>query len=83
MKKSDRPYEPHLSIREFSVPAGEEWVSSFTGWSVVQIAGGTGYCLHPQFNHELETGTVVLMAQGVSGTVRASRLGGLSLCRCI
>ncbi len=80
MKKSDHPYEPHLAIREFSVPAGEEWVSRFTGWSVIQIAGGTGYCLHPQSNQELETGTVILMAPGVNGTIRASRLGGLSLC---
>jgi AraC-like DNA-binding protein len=80
MMKSNHPYEPHLAIRDFSVPAGEEWVSRFTGWSVIQIAGGAGYCLHPQSNQELETGTVILMAQGVNGTIRASRLGGLSLC---
>jgi AraC-like DNA-binding protein len=79
MKKSDCPYEPHLTIREYSIPAGGEWVSRFTGWSVIQIASGTGYCLHPQLNQELETGTVVLMAHGVSGTIRASRLGDLSL----
>jgi len=79
MKKSDRPYEPHLAIREFTVSAGGEWATRFVGWSVIQISNGTGYYLHPQSNQELETGTVIVLAEGMQGNIRASRLGELSL----
>ncbi len=80
MKKSNCPYEPHLVLREFTIPAGGDWAARFAGWSVIQISSGTGYYLHPQSNQELETGAVILMAEGVNGNIRASRLGNLSLC---
>jgi AraC-like DNA-binding protein len=79
-KKPERTYEPHLAIREFSVPPGGEWMPRSPGWSLIQISRGTGYCLQPQLSQELEMGTVLLAGGPVQGSIRASRLGGLSLC---
>lgn len=79
MKKPERHYEPHLVIREISVPPGREWVPRSSGWSLVQIVRGTGYCLQPQSSRELETGSMLLMTGRVPGKIRASQLGGLLL----
>jgi len=76
-KKSDRIYEPHLMVREVSVPPGGEWVPRSPGWLLIQITRGTGYCLQPQSSRELETGMVLLMAGRTTGSIRASQLGGL------
>ncbi len=79
MMKPERIYEPHLTIREFSVPPGGEWTPRVPGWSLIQIKQGTGYFLQPQASLELETGTALLLAGSAPGTIRASQLGGLSL----
>ena len=76
--KLDAPHEFHLAIREFSVPAGGEWVSQLAGWSVLQIRKGDGYHLLPQTNQVLETGSVLLVADGAKGRIRASQLSELS-----
>lgn len=77
MKKPNRPYEGHLTIRDFSVPAGGELASRLTGWSVIQVGKGTGYYLQPQLNQALETGSVLLINGGVKASIRASQLGEL------
>ena len=80
MKKPDRSlYEPHLAIREFSVLPGGEWVPKLSGWSLIQVKSGTGYWLQAQSSRELEAGMVLLVADHVRGSIRASQLGGLSL----
>ena len=80
MKKPDRfLYEPHLAIREFSVPPGREWCVKLSGWSLIQVRSGTGYWMHAQFSRELEAGMVLLIADHVPGNIRASQLGALSL----
>jgi AraC-like DNA-binding protein len=79
MKKPERTYEPHLAVRKFSVPPGGEWVPRSPAWSLIQVQCGRGYYLQPQASHELETGTVLLMAGNLPGSIRASQLGGLSL----
>lgn len=79
MKKPESGYEPHLAIREFSVPPGGEWAPRSPGWSLIQIVRGTGYFLQPQSSLELETGTALLLAGHAPGSLRASQLGGLSL----
>ena len=76
--KLDVPHESHLTLREFSIPAGGEWVSPLTGWAVLQVRKGTGYHLLPQTNQALETGAVLLVADGVKGSIRASQLGELT-----
>ncbi len=80
MKRPQRTYEPHLVIREISVPPGGEWVPRSPGWSLIQMARGTGYYLQPQLSQELKTGTALLVAGHGQGSIRASQLGGLSLC---
>ena len=79
MMKPERIYEPHLTVREFSVAPGGEWTPRSPGWSLIQIEKGTGYFLQPQSSLELETGTVLLLAGRTQGSIRASQLGGLSL----
>lgn len=76
--KSDSARKAHLAVREFSIPAGGECVMEFIGWTVFQVRKGTGYYLQPQANSELETGVVFLVAEGVSGSIRASQLGPLT-----
>ncbi|MGH7955163.1 MAG: hypothetical protein ACREOZ_04305, partial [Gloeomargaritales cyanobacterium] len=80
MKKTERAYEPHLTIRELAVLPGGQWVSRLAGWSLIQINQGTGYYLQSQLNQELSTGSVLLVAENMQGSIRASQLAGLSLC---
>jgi AraC-like DNA-binding protein len=77
-KPRDR-FEVHLTIREFSIPQGEEWTPRAAGWSVIQVRRGTGYYLLPQQNRELEPGAVLLTAGHSQGSLRASQLGELVL----
>ena len=79
MKKPERIYEPHLAVREISVPQGGEWSPRTPGWTLIQIARGTGYFLQPQSSQELEPGVVLLVTGQAPGSIRASQLGGLSL----
>lgn len=79
MKKKSHLYEPHLTVRELSIPPGGEWVSSSCGWSLAQVCGGSGYCFQAQISRELETGSALLMAGQAKTIVRASQLGEMSL----
>ena len=79
MNRLARAYQPHLAIREFSVPPGGEWVPRSTGWSLIQIERGTGYLLQPQCSLELETGTALLVAGSAQWSIRASQLGEVGL----
>jgi len=72
-------YKPHLSVGELSLLPGAEWTPGLPGWSMILVASGSGYWLHPKFNRELATGTVLLRSPREQGSVRASQLGGLSL----
>lgn len=80
MKKTESSYEPHLIIREVSIPPGGEWAPHSSGWSVIQIREGTGYHLQPSSNRELEMGAVLVSAACAQGAIRASQLGAVSLC---
>lgn len=78
MKKRTHAFEPHLSVREFSLPSGKEWFPPH-GWSMVQVIAGTGYCLQEQKCTALETGAAMLLAGPGNVTVRASQLGTMTL----
>jgi AraC-like DNA-binding protein len=80
MSNSELKYHPNLAIREFDIPAGEEWVPHLTGWLMIQVRRGHGYCLRSSLNQELVAGTVLLLAGRLLGSIRASQLGELSLC---
>jgi AraC-like DNA-binding protein len=79
MKKNQRLFEPQLTIRNLSVLPGGEWLPAMSGWSLVQVSGGSGYCLRPQGSVELETGAVLAVAGQSKTIIRASQLGGMSL----
>lgn len=79
MKNLDLNYQPNLAIREFAVPIGKEWTPRVTGWLLMQVRSGTGYCLRPGSNLELETGSVLLLAGHLPGSIRASQLSELRL----
>jgi AraC-like DNA-binding protein len=79
MKKPDYTYEPHLEAKDYSLSPMGEWSPHLAGWSLIQVRQGTGYCLQPELNRELEPGTVLLMAGDARGKIRASQLGQLSL----
>lgn len=49
-------------------------------WSLIQVRHGTGYYLQSQTSQDLEAGMVLLVAGHQPGNIRASQLGGLSLC---
>jgi AraC-like DNA-binding protein len=80
MTKPNCSYEPHLELQEITLPpGGESAPGAATAWSVIQAASGTGYWVHPQSSQEIEAGMVLLLPPQSPGTIRASRLGDLSL----
>jgi AraC-like DNA-binding protein len=79
MKKPNRSYEPHLTMKEFSVRPGGEWAPGLIGWTLIHVSDGAGYCLQPQLNQELEPGAVLLISGELQGVIRASHLSALTL----
>ena len=79
MKKNQRSFEPQLTIRNLSVLPGGEWQPPASGWSLVQVSNGNGYCLQSQGSVELETGAVLAVAGQAGTIIRASQLGEMSL----
>jgi AraC-like DNA-binding protein len=80
MNSSNFEYQPNLAIREFTVPPGRELLPRLSGWSLIHVRQGSGYCLEPQSNWELAAGSVLLVAGCLRGNIRASQLGELCLC---
>lgn len=78
MKSPDRPYEGHLTLREFSVPAGGVWSPPWAGWLVIKVGRGAGYYLGQQAKQELDPGSLLLLPPLAKGSIRASQLGELS-----
>jgi AraC-like DNA-binding protein len=79
MNKPKRLYEPHLALREVLVPPGGEWLPEASGWSVVRVGTGAGFCLRDRFTAELEAGSVLLLAAPALARIRAGRADGLQL----
>jgi AraC-like DNA-binding protein len=77
--KSTPSYEPHLAVRNYSVPPGHEWISCLDGWSLIQVGAGAGYWLHEQTRTELQTGSLLLVSSEVEGRVLASQLSLVTL----
>jgi len=50
------------------------------GWSIIHVKEGSGYHLQAPVNRELETGAVLVTTSATQGSIRASRLGEMSLC---
>jgi AraC-like DNA-binding protein len=79
MKKTDWLYEQHLVISECSVLPGGEWSPRSSGWSVIQVQKGTGHWTQSRSNINIEIGTLLLVASGMQGRIRASQFNELSL----
>jgi AraC-like DNA-binding protein len=56
------------------IAPAEEWPARLRGWSVIQLRTGTAYWLQPGSNIELVPGSVLVLAEGVQGSIRASQL---------
>lgn len=72
-------YEPHLTIKEFSILPGKEWVPGPSDWCLIQVEGGMGYWMQGQSSIDLETGAVLLISGDGQGQIRASQLNSMSL----
>ena len=79
MNTVDNLYEPHLTIREFSIAQGKEWLPKPSDWSLIQVQEGIGYWLQAQSSIDLKPGTVLLVCGDSLGRIRASQLNSLSL----
>jgi len=79
MNTVDHLYEPHLTVKEFAVSAGREWLPKNSDWSLVLVEEGMGYWLHYQSSVDLETGAVLLVSGDGQGRIRASQLNSMSL----
>jgi AraC-like DNA-binding protein len=75
----DHLYEPQLTIKEYSILPGKEWLPKNSDWSLVQVEEGMGYWLNAHSSVELETGAVLLVSGDGQGRVRASQLSPMSL----
>ena len=79
MNTVDNLYEPHLTIREFPVAPGKEWLPKPSDWSLIQVQEGIGYWLQAQSSIDLKPGTVLLVYGDGQGRIRASQLNNLLL----
>jgi len=76
----DNLYEPHLTLKEFPLLPGGEWLPRSSGWLLIQVVGGSGYWLQAQSSVDLTADSVLLVAAEATGRIRASQLNGISLC---
>lgn len=79
MNTLDHLYEPHLTIRKFSISPGKEWFPGPSDWSLIQVETGVGYWLHGAASVHLEPGTVILVSAGARGHIRSSQLNCMSV----
>ena len=79
MNTLDHLYEPHLTVKEFSVLSGKEWLPPNSDLSLVQVEEGMGYWLNAQSSVDLETGAVLLVSGDGQGRIRASQLSRMLL----
>src|SRR5215469_7628493 len=77
--KIDRSFQQHLVINEVALAPGAEWSHETRVWAFIYVVSGFGYWLHPRSNHELETGSALVLSDQSQGCLRASQLGGAVL----
>ena len=79
MTTAKRLSHPHLIFNELTVPAAGEWQPRLAGWSLIRVASGAGYWLQASANLELSNGTILVLADTLTGCIRSSRLGAMVL----
>lgn len=68
----------HLILQELSLRPSGEWTPG-SGWTVVRVAEGAGYCLQTGTARELNAGEMVIAGPSAGVVFRASQLGVLKL----
>ncbi len=76
---STSTFDPHLVIRDLSLLPGAEWQPSTASWLIVGIATGSAYWMQFPRNQELSQGSLLLIPNGVKGTIRSSQLAATTL----
>jgi AraC-like DNA-binding protein len=71
--------EHFLIAQKMTLPASGEWVPQCTGWIMVRIAEGSGYCLQKGNASDLNAGDGFILPATSNVVVRASQLNMLLL----
>lgn len=71
---STSAFDPHLIMRDLTLLPSAEWQPSPPNWLMVGVAGGVAYWMHFPSNQELQPGSVLLIPNGIKGTIRSSQL---------
>lgn len=64
-----------MVLKEIVLVPGGEWTPEATGWCFISVLRGVGYWMDSRLNHELVSGSVLLISSRAKGTVRSSQLG--------
>jgi AraC-like DNA-binding protein len=72
-------FDPHLVVKQVSLPPAGEWKPDMSGWVFARVTAGQAYVMHAAKNQQLETGCVVAFPWSEKGYVRASQLDYASL----
>jgi AraC-like DNA-binding protein len=68
------PFEPHLVIKVMELRPGAEWAFRSPGWSFLHVTKGAAYLLDSRMNHDLTTGSVLIVSDRIKSVIRASQL---------
>jgi AraC-like DNA-binding protein len=68
-------YEGHLSLNEVELPASTEQPFTSTGWCIIRLNRGAGYCFQAKEVTELAAGELLVVPPAKSVVLRASQIG--------
>jgi AraC-like DNA-binding protein len=74
-----RLFEPHLVMKEITLPPGAEWQPDLPGWVFAQVTKGQAYSIHALRNQQLDSGAVIGFARSGRACIRASQVNGALL----
>lgn len=77
MKKANRSYEPHLTVKAVSVLPGSEWAGQDCGWTLARISQGSAYWMEGLHRAELAAGSLLLVSDKTLGRILASQLNAV------
>jgi AraC-like DNA-binding protein len=80
--KPKRMFEPHLVIKDLSLPPSGEWKPELQGCSVAQVRKGIGYWQQPNLVQELGPGSLLVFSGDADGLIRASQLSEANVSYC-
>ena len=72
--KPKTSFEPHLVINQVVIPPAQEWMLPASGWCFLHMTEGAGYWLGSTLNHDLVSGSALVVSRRAGGMLRASQL---------